>query len=160
MQRLSVASCSLLCAAALSVTAPAAAASLIRCTAAGRQDVVMSLQDRQHRGRMLDYVSGDFVQDMTPCASPGVYGLSAPTGSAPLGPIVNRWQDYADHLGGVAGHYVTADRMTFFGGFNAPGQGYEESWTFIANRLTGAAELTEAGKPPVAFRCSKAVQKF
>ena len=60
----------------------------------------------------------------------------------------------------VCAHRVTADKMAFSGGVTFPGDGYKEQWSFIASRLTGAAELVEAGKPPVAFVCSKASQRF
>ena len=139
---------------------PASAKSLILCKAPGRRDVVMSLQDRQFRGRTLDCISGDFIADLTPCAPPGGYGLSGPTGSAPLVQVVDRWQDYGDHSGGVVGHYITADKMAFFGGSHFQGSGYKEDWSFIANRLTGTADLSEEGKPVVPFTCTKANQRF
>lgn len=141
-------------------TVPASAKSLLLCKAPGQHDVTISLQDRQFRGQTLDCISGDFVSDLTPCAPPGGYGLSAPTGSAPLGQVVNRWQDYGNHSGGVVGHYVTTDKMAFSGGFHFPGSGYKEVWSFTASRLTGAADLVREGKPPVTYMCSKAGQRF
>ncbi len=137
-------------------TAPASAKSLLLCKAPGQPDVEISLQDRQFRGRALDCISGDFVYDLTPCAPPGGYGLSAPSGSAPLGRVVNRRQDYGDHFGGVAGHSVTADKIAFTGGFHFPNTGYKEAWSFTASRLTGVAELVQEGKPPLSYMCSKA----
>lgn len=160
MRSLSIVSCVLVCGVTLCVEASALAKTLILCTTPGRRDVVLSLQDRQFRGRTLNCISGDFVADITPCAPPGGYGLSAPTGSAPLGQVVDRWQDYTNHFGPISGHYITADKMAFFGGFNSPGDGYKESWTFIANRLTGVAELIEPGKMPVTFICGRARQRF
>ncbi len=84
--------------------APASAKNLLLCKAPGQRDVTISLQDQQFRDRTLDCIPGDFVSDLTPCAPPGGYGLLAPTGSAPLGQVVNRWQDYGDHSGGMVGH--------------------------------------------------------
>lgn len=97
---------------------------------------------------------------MTPCAPDGGFGLSAPTGSASLVAVVNRWQDYADHSGGVVGHYVTTDKLSFSGGFNGLSGGYKEEWTFVASRVTGSAELRQKDKAPVEFACNKAAQKF
>ena len=145
---------------ALTIAVSASARDLILCKAVGQQDVAMSLRDRQFRGRMLNCMSGAFIADMTPCAPPGAYGLSAPTGSAALVAVVDRWQAYADHLGGVAGHYVTADTMGFSGGSNGPSKGYQEQWSFTASRMTGQAELREADKPPVAFICARTRQRF
>src|SRR6478672_5501744 len=97
---------------------------------------------------------------MTPCAPPGGYGLSAPTGGGVLVDLVNRWQDYRNHTGGVVGHYLTADKITFSGSFNSSESGYKEEWTFSVNRLTGAAKLEEVGKPSVGYACAKANQRF
>lgn len=140
---------------------PASAKIVVLCKAPpGRQDVSISLQDRKFRDRALDCISGDFIADMTPCAPPGSFGLSAPTGSADLVAVVDRWQEYAHHIGGVAGHCITADKMAFSGGFNSPDNGYKESWTFTVNRLTGSAELTQEGKPSAVYTCAKANQRF
>jgi hypothetical protein len=140
---------------------PASANTLILCKAPpGKQDVSISLQERKFRGLTLDCIFGNFIADMTPCAPPGGFGLSAPTGSVDLVAVVNRWQDYGNHIGGVAGHYITTDKMSFSGGFNSSDSGYKESWAFTVNRLTGAAELTQKGKPSTAYTCIKAHQRF
>jgi hypothetical protein len=81
---------------------------------------------------------------MTPCAPNGAYGLSAPTGSAELVGVVDRWQDYANHSGGVVSHFANADTIYFAGGFNWPDNGgLTDKWSFTVNRLTGHAELKE-----------------
>jgi hypothetical protein len=122
----------------------------------GAQPVDISIQDSKFLGRTIDCISGNFVSDMTPCAPPNGFGLSAPTGSADLVELVNRWQDYINHSGGVTGHYVTSDKIYFSGGFNSPDSGYKEDWSFSINRLTGSAELKQDGKPSIAYTCSKA----
>jgi len=130
------------------------------CKSVGHHDVVISLRDRQAFGKALDCISGDFIADMTPCAPVGGYGLSAPTGNAPLGRVVERWQDYADHLGPVVGHDMTFDTIGFTGGYTSPQDGYKEDWSFFVSRLTGVGELKEKNKPPVTYSCAKAKQRF
>lgn len=136
------------------------ATQIVRCEAKGAEDVVIALDAKRLDGRRVSCISGGFVVDMTPCAPNGAFGLSAPTGSASLVKIVDRWQDYANHMGAVAGHFVTDHQIHFSGGFNSPDSGYEEGWSFEANRLTGKATLKEKDKRPVTFTCSKADRKF
>jgi len=125
-------------------TTPALAKELILCRRAGSPDTVITLQASTQFNRTLDCIAGNFVTDMTPCAPNGAYGLSAPTGSAELVGTVDRWQDYADHLGGVVSHFVNADTIYFSGGFNSPNNGgLTDNWSFTVNRLTGHAELKE-----------------
>lgn len=154
----------------------------ILCSHTGRPDVVITLGANKQFGRILNCISGDFIADMTPCAPDGGYGLSAGTGSAPLIAIVDRWQDYATHTGGIASNFTNAHSISFSGGFNSPtsdttinqnrasaglppipggdkvpeGQGYEEFWSFTLSRLTGKAELKEKGKPVLTYNCRKA----
>jgi hypothetical protein len=92
----------------VSVSSNASAKELLLCQSQGNADVVISLKDRQAFRHNLDCISGDFISDMTPCAPEAGFGLSAPTGRASLVAVVDRWQDYIDHLGGVAGHYITS----------------------------------------------------
>jgi hypothetical protein len=126
----------------------------ILCTHPGLADVVITLNGMQRFGRVLDCISGDFISDMQPCAPNGAYGLSSPTGGAGLVGIVDRWQDYMNHLGGITGHFMTADKIYFSGGFNGGrGGSYEEKWSFALSRLTGSAELKEADKNPVSYSC-------
>jgi hypothetical protein len=157
-----VAVCAVVVQMCVSVGPAALAKTLIICKGPlGAQPVDISIQDRKFLGRTIDCISGDFVSDMTPCAPPSGFGLSAPTGSADLVELVNRWQDYINHLGGVTGHYITPDKMAFSGGFNSPDSGgYKEDWAFSINRLTGSAELKQDGKPSIAYTCSKAKQHF
>jgi hypothetical protein len=99
----------------------------ILCTQPGQTDVIITLKGMQRFGRVLDCISGDFISDMQPCAPDGAYGLSSPTGAAGLVGVVDRWQDYMNHLGGITGHFLTADKIYFSGGFNGGrGGSYEE----------------------------------
>lgn len=142
------------------LASPAAARSLILCKSPGQHDVVVSVQDRSFRGQVLNCIAGDFIADMTPCARPGGFGLSAPTGSADLVALVSRWQEYGTHDGGIAGHWITASEMGFAGGFNTRDKGFVEHWSFVASRLTGKAVLTVKDKPPLTYSCAKAAQRF
>lgn len=142
------------------VSAGASAKELLLCQSPGKADIVISLKDRQAFRHNLDCISGDFISDMTPCAPDGGFGLSAPTGSAALVAVVDRWQDYIDHLGAVAGHYIIADKIYFSGGFNGPSNGYVENWTFTASRITGQAELKVKDKPTVVYSCGKSKPRF
>jgi hypothetical protein len=127
---------------ALNAVAPAAEKQVILCQRAGSPDTVITLGASTQFNRTLDCITGDFVADMTPCAPNGAYGLSAPTGSAELVGVVDRWQDYANHSGGVVGHFANADTIYFSGGFNWPDNGgLTDKWSFTVNRATGHAEL-------------------
>ena len=129
---------------ALSTATPAPAKEIILCQRPGSPDTVITLEASTQFNRTLDCIAGNFVADMTPCAPNGAYGLSAPTGSAALVGVVDRWQDYADHSGGVVSHFANADTIYFAGGFNWPNNGgLTEKWSFTVNRLTGQAELKE-----------------
>ena len=154
----------------------------ILCNHAGKPDVVITLGAREQYGRMLNCISGNFTVDLTPCAPDGGYGLSAGTGSAPLVAIVDRWQDYMSHIGGVASNFTNDHTIYFSGGFNFPasdatinqnranvglppipggdkipdGQGYREAWSFTLSRLTGKAELKEKGKSVLKYNCKEA----
>lgn len=143
----------------LVATSPAFARTVILCRGAG-QEAVITLEDRKAFGRTLDCVSGPFVADMTPCAPNGEFGLSAPTGSASLVKVVKRWQEYGDHLGGVAGHFATKDKLNFNGGFNSPDGGFKEQWSIDVNRLTGVAVLKQEGKQDIKMACGKAEARF
>lgn len=138
---------------------------IIRCTAKGKPEIIMTLNAERKLGRVVSCISGDFIADMTPCAPNGGYGLSRPTGSASLARIVDRWQDYGDHMGGVTSHNADASRIHFDGGFFSPGDGksgsrWSSQWAFTANRLTGEGKLTEDGKPDAIYNCAKATQRF
>jgi hypothetical protein len=139
----------------------------ILCTHPGKPDVVITLGATRQFGRTLNCISGDFIADLTPCAPDGAYGLSAGTGSAPLVAVVNRWQDYMTHLGGVTSNFINDHEIYFSAGFNSPLSnttinqnraavglppiaggdkipdtgGYKEHWSFSLSRLTGKAEL-------------------
>lgn len=149
----------------LALSAPAWGSDLIRCTAVGNADVVLSLNDGRRLGRMVSCIQGEFIADMTPCAPNGGFGLSAPTGSASLVRIVNRWQDYGDHFGGITGFVENSSRIHFDGGFFSPEDStnsthWSDQWSFTADRLTGEAKLTRDGKADVTYRCEKANKRF
>lgn len=135
---------------------------LILCSHPGQSDVVITLGAIRQFGRTLNCISGDFIVDITPCAPDGAYGLSAGTGSAALVAVVNRWQDYMTHIGGVTNNFFNDHEIYFSAGFNSPqssttinenraavglppvaggdkipdGQGYNELWSFSLSRLT------------------------
>jgi hypothetical protein len=133
----------------LSAAGPSATQQLILCQRAGAPDTVITLRASKQFDRTLDCIAGDFVADMTPCAPNGGYGLSAPTGGAELVGVVNRWQDYADHMGGVVSHFANASTIYFGGGFNWPDAGgLSDKWSFTVNRATGKAELKEFPEEP------------
>jgi hypothetical protein len=126
----------------VTAAAPAVSGQVILCERAGSPDTVITLGASTQFNRILDCISGDFVADLTPCAPNGAYGLSEPTGSAGLVGVVDRWQDYANHSGGVVSHFANADTIYFAGGFNWPDNGgLTDKWSFTVNRLTGNAEL-------------------
>src|SRR3954452_18660606 len=87
----------------------------ILCQTTGQPNVIITLGSQTKYGRVLNCIAGDFVYDMTPCAPDGGFGISYPTGSAGLAGIVDRWQDYANHLGGIAGNF-TNDHEIYFSG--------------------------------------------
>jgi hypothetical protein len=166
----------------LSLPVMATAKEQILCEIAGKPNVVITLGAKRQFGRMLNCISGDFIVDLTPCAPNQGFGLSAGTGSAALVAVVNRWQDYATHLGGVTGNFVNDHEIYFSGGFNSPrsdttinqnrasigmppipggdkvpdGQGYRELWSFSLSRLTGKAELKQKDKSDIEFSCRAA----
>jgi hypothetical protein len=140
----------------------------ILCTHAGESDVVIELQAKRQFNRILNCIHGDFIADMTPCAPNGGYGLSYPTGTAALSKVVDRWQDYSKHLGGVAQNYVNGHEIYFAGGFNSSDTGFHLFWSFSANRLDGSAVLkrpgdvafSEPAKPDTRYFCKKVEPRF
>jgi hypothetical protein len=102
-------------------------------------------------GRSLDCIAGDFAADLTPCAPNGAYALSAGTGSASIVKIVDRWQDYMYHSGGVTSHFA-GSQIHFGGGF--VGSSHEEAWSFTVSRLTGVGELKQPSKPTMSYTCN------
>lgn len=148
-----------LCALACLWAVQAQAAAIV-CKAADGQSATVSLSDRKMCGQSLSCVEGTFATDMTACAPDGKYSLSAPTGSAPIVRIVDRWQDFADHTGGVLSFNKTRTAYIFLGGFMSPDRGLTHEWTFNVQRLQGTAELTQTGKPAVHFTCAKAAPQL
>ncbi|MDG2571240.1 hypothetical protein P7L87_27175, partial [Vibrio parahaemolyticus] len=137
---------------------------LIRCTSKTGPEIVLALGSEKRLGRRVSCLHSEFVADMEPCAPEGKFGLSRPTGAADLVKIVDRWQEYSDHLGGVTSHYVTPKEIAFSGGFHGSTNGYQQFWRFTANRLVGTGTLKiEKGQymeGDYAYQCQKASQKF
>ena len=83
--------------------------------------------------------------------------MSAPTGPAAIVGVVNRWQDYAKHDGGVVGYFKSHTTIAFTGGFNAPGGGYKDDWSFTIDRQTRVGTLNRKDGSKVAFSCTGAI---
>jgi hypothetical protein len=126
----------------------------------GGSDVVVTLSDFKKFKRSFNCISGDFVVDLSGCAPNGAFGLHSPTGGADLVRVVDRWQDYVDHYGGITGNYVTKSEIYFSGGFNTPAGGYKEDWSFLISRLSGSAKLKKNDRLVGNYECSKAKKKF
>lgn len=134
----------------------AAAAPIIDCESPGAEPVRLRLETDSFDGQPLSCIEGPFISDMTPCAPNGGWGLSAPTGIAPLTGLVYRWQDYTDHMGGVVGFFSTETRIRFSGGYNSPQSGFSEDWVFQVDRMTATGTLDIPGQAPVTYTCRKA----
>ena len=129
----------------------------IRCTASGESPVEISLKAQRYAGRDLSCVSGNFVAGLTTCAPSKAFSLFAPTGPAAIVGVVDRWQDYARHDGGVVGYFKSHTTIAFTGGFNTPGGGYKDDWSFTVDRHTRVGTLVRKGGPKTAFSCSGAI---
>ena len=141
----------------------AMAKDVIRCEGKGADPITITMDARKSANTSLHCIAASFIYDLTPCAPSNGFGLSAPTGSAPLGPIVYRWQDYIDHMGGVASNVTKETQLVFAGGFNFPGSGYLEKWRFVVDRISGEAKLfqTEENKTTTKnYSCNRAKTKF
>jgi hypothetical protein len=165
---------------------PTLGAEQILCSRQSSSDVVITLNARRQFGRTLSCITGNFVADMTPCAPEGAFSLSAPTGATELVGVVDRWQEYLNHDGGVVSYVKSPEQIVFSGGFNwtyndatvnqnrasvglppipdgdkvPEGQGYEERWSFTVSRLTGRATLVQTKNPTLVYACNKAAQRF
>ena len=146
-----------LAAIALTAAAVPARAEQIRCTAQGQSPVSISLKSQRYAGRDLSCISGSFVAGLTPCAPAKAFSLSAPTGPAAIVGVVDRWQDYAHHDGGVVGYFKSHTTVAFTGGFNTPGAGYRDDWSFTVDRHTRVGTLIRKGGPTTAFSCTGAI---
>ena len=124
-------------------------------TADPKADVIIDLSAVWKFGRMLNCIDGDFIVDMTPCAPSGGYGLSSPTGSASLQAVVDRWQDYTNHGGGVVSSFVSNAKISFTGGHNAPGKDLSQDWEFSVSRLTGIGLLKLAEGRVMKYKCNR-----
>ncbi len=144
----------------LGALAPSEAiAAELLCTHPGSPEITIALNSRTAFGHTLSCIAGDFVQDMTPCAPAGGYGLSRGTGDAGLIGIVMDWHAYRNHIGGVAQFVSTPAKYYFSGGFMGF-RGLEQKWRFEVSRLTGQGSLTAPGQSPVSYACRAARQMF
>ena len=141
---------------ALMAVASPVRAEQIRCAAQGKSPVTITLKSQRYAGREMSCISGSFAADLTPCAPSKAFSLSAPTGPAPIVGVVDRWQDYARHDGGVVGYFKSHTTIAFTGGFNTPGGGCRDDWSFTVDRHTRVGTLIRKGGPKVAFSCSGA----
>lgn len=146
-----------LAAIALTMAATSARAEQIRCMAQGEGTVAISLKSQRYAGRDLSCISGSFVAGLTPCAPTKAFSLSAPAGPATIVGVADRWQDYARHDGGVVGYFKSHTTIAFTGGFNTPGGGYKDEWSFTVDRHTKVGTLNRKGRAKVAFSCTGAI---
>lgn len=133
---------------------------IIRCKSAGHDDLVVTLDDKRMLKRVVSCVSGGgFIADMTPCAPSGAFGLSAGTGAAELVQIVNRWQDATKHTGAVVGHFATPTVVYFNAGTYGDSV-FEEAWSFMLDRKTGAGTLRLNGEPALSMMQGKTTVSY
>ncbi len=142
---------------ALMAAAVPVRAEQIRCVAQGESPVSISLKSQRYAGRDLSCISGSFVADLTPCAPLKAFSLSAPTGPAAIVGVVDRWQDYAKHDGGVVGYSKSHTTIAFTGGFNTPSSGYKDDWSFTVDRHTRVGTLNRKDRSKAVFSCSGAI---
>lgn len=141
----------------------AVAKDVIRCEGRGADPITITMDARKNGNLTLHCIAAKFIYDMTPCAPSNGFGLSAPTGSGALVDIVYRWQEFADHIGGVIANVNKETELTFAAGFNSPGSGYTEMWRFMVDRVTGEGLLfqTEDKKTTIKnYSCSLVKTKF
>ncbi|MCE6959348.1 hypothetical protein LAZ40_09820 [Cereibacter sphaeroides] len=134
--------------------AAAGATDLIDCTRKGHNPIRIKIDSMRFEGHRLSCINGDFVADMTPCAPNGWWSLSSPTGDAGIYKVVNRWQDYGDHMGGVVHHWATDTGIHFDGGFMGY-EGLKDSWSFTIDRITAKGRLSLEGKSAATYDCKR-----
>ena len=92
-----------------------------------------------------------------PCAPSKAFSLFAPTEPRTIVRVVDRWQDYAKHDGGVIGYFKSHTTIAFTGGFNTPDGGYKDDWSFTIDRHTRVGTLNRKGGPKAVFTCAGAI---
>ena len=137
----------------LSASVTPSMAGTVVCSAQGRADVILDLDGETMLGRRVSCIRGDFLVDLTPCAPAGAWGLSAPTGVAPLVKITRSRREAEAHLGGIARHWRTPTRIGFEGGFRGSGE-TSDAWSFVVDRRSGSASLETEGNPRATLSCS------
>lgn len=115
---------------------------IIRCMSMRGPPVTITLAAFEQFGASLDCISADFIADITPCAPTNGFGLSSGMGTARLVGITTRWQDYADHRGGVVSSVISTTHMNFRGGQYHGDQRWTDQWDFHLDRVSGAAVLS------------------
>lgn len=118
---------------------------LIGCeNSEGDRLVVVEFEAQKFEGRALNCVSGPFVVDMSGCAPDGAWTLHSPTGLAHIERVVDRWQDYGTHTGGIVHHWISASAIHFSGNFAGFG-GLTPLWTLMIDRIDGIGTLEREG---------------
>lgn len=141
-------------------TASNANPQLVCKTALARDQIIIYPQSMTAFGYNLNCISGSFISDMTPCAPPGGFGLSMPTGSAQLSGAGVNPADYEDHMGGLVRHFVSDSNIYFSGGWHSSDGDYTIAWEFSIDRLTGIGELKQEKGPTRKYKCAKVEPKF
>lgn len=131
------------------------AKNIILCSSAQNNKVIIEINSFKKWKKTFSCIKGDFVSDMSGCAPNGAFSLHAPTGSASMVSVVDRWQDYVDHLGAINSHFETKTAIHFSGGFNGDETGYTEEWAFDLDRLSGIGIL-KTDKGNTSYNCKAA----
>lgn len=130
--------------AGLTVFSSLNAAPLIRCalkekTPSAPSVIDIELNAKQAFGHTLNCVYGADLGDVEPCAPTGGFGLSAPTGSAPLVGVVMRWQETMNHVGNLTESAISTTSIAFSGAYVGHEGTRSSEWTFVVDRITGEA---------------------
>ncbi len=139
-----------------SMCAMAAEKEFILCTQEkDGSEVIIKVNSFEYENQPIHCISGDFVVDVAGCTPSGGFGLSPGVGQPVLSGVVDRWQDYMNHVGGVTSGGVGDTSISFSAGFNSPDSGFKDMWSFELNRLTGKAKLKESNKIEKTYTCKK-----
>ncbi len=124
----------------------------------GKEDsrLIVELWKPSTFGEPVHCIRADFIDDMTPCAPNGGWGLSEDTPSAELVAITSDWR---------TAHKHTAGKVTAIAGprgirFNAQrgegvGNNLSYEWKFSLQRLTGAALWYNGDGQKSAYTCEE-----
>lgn len=145
-----------------------ASSQIIRCERPRSEPIAITLDADHQYGASLNCVSSGFIFDMTPCAPTNGWGMSAPTGIGALVGVARRWQEYADHVGGLTYSAIDGTRMLFTGGYHGLDGKTEEYWSIDIDRVTGKgmvklnkAEMPDSFMPQAGiYSCRAVARKF